>query len=357
MKVNRSTREFFKEACLDLMDVVGVRGTGVILKADGIEPKDPVLYGTISLPPGAVHKLADGLVERFKTRSNALIINDLSKDAAFGWLASSAQRLLAVPLQRDSQVLGCLFCFDKTGGDFDTVDAKLLTSIANESAIYLENAVLFQDARGLMMGLLHSLVSAVDAKDAYTCGHSERVALVAREIAISAGAPQQIIERTYMAGLLHDVGKIGVPEHVLQKPGKLTDEEFALMKQHPEIGAKILRDVRQLDEVLPGVLHHHERYDGMGYPAKLAGENIPLLGRIICLADCFDAMTSNRTYRRALPFEVALMEIRKGAGSQFDPALAEAFMRLGEPRLRELVSGHHERAGKLIEMHTTLRVA
>jgi HD-GYP domain-containing protein (c-di-GMP phosphodiesterase class II) len=357
MKVNRSANEFFKQACLDVMDVMGTKGMGVVLRAESLEARAPVLYGTTSLPPGAVHKLADQMIERLKRKNGAILINELSADAEFNWIAQHAQRLIVVPLQRENQVLGCLYCFDKQSGEFDTVDAKLLTSIANESAIYLENAILFQDVRGLMMGLLHSLVSAVDAKDAYTCGHSERVALMARELAVTAAVPSHIIERTYMAGLLHDVGKIGVPEAVLQKPGKLTDEEFTLMKQHPEIGGRILRDVKQLEDVLPGVLHHHERYDGRGYPAKLAGEAIPLLGRIICLADCFDAMTSNRTYRRALPFEVAMMEIQKGAGSQFDPALADAFIRIGEKRLRELTSGHHEQASKLIELHSTLRVA
>lgn len=357
MKVNRGPGEFFKQACLDVMDVVDVRGMGVVLRSDSLEHRDPVLYGQTSLPPGAVHKLADQLIDKLTARKAALVINDLSRDSTFSWIANHARGLLAVPLQRDEQVLGSLFCFDKQDGDFDSVDAKLLTSIANESAIYLQNAILFEDVRGLMMGLLHSLVSAVDAKDAYTCGHSERVALMARELAQMADIPAATVERVYMAGLLHDVGKIGVPEAVLQKPGKLTAEEFDLMKQHPEIGARILRDVRQLEDVIPGVMHHHERWDGRGYPSKLAAENIPLLGRIICLADCFDAMTSNRTYRRALPFEVAMMEIRSGAGSQFDPYLADAFIKIGEKRLRELTSGHHEQASRLIELHSSLRVA
>jgi putative nucleotidyltransferase with HDIG domain len=357
MKVNRSPGEFFKQVCLDLMDVIEVRGTGVMLRTESIEHREPVLYGSTSLPPGAVHRLSDQLVRHLETRKSAIVINNLSQDPAYSWISANAQQLLAVPLQRDEQVLGCLFAFDKSEGDFDSVDAKLLTSIANESAIYLQNAILFEDVRGLMMGLLHSMVSAVDAKDAYTCGHSERVALVARELAQIAGLPAATVERVYMAGLLHDVGKIGVPESVLQKPGKLTNEEFDLMKQHPEIGARILRDVKQLEDILPGVLHHHERWDGRGYPAKLVGENIPLMGRIICLADCFDAMTSNRTYRRALPFEVAMVEIRNGAGTQFDPALADAFIAIGEKRLRDLTAGHHEQASRLIAMHSSLRVA
>jgi len=143
-----------------------------------------------------------------------------------------------------------------------------------------------------------------------------------------------------MAGLLHDVGKIGVPEAVLQKAGRLTNEEFEQMKRHPGVGAKILADIKQVEDIIPGVLHHHERYDGKGYPAGLSGQEIPLMGRIICLADCFDAMTSNRTYRRALPLEVALCEIRRCSGTQFDPTLAESFLRIGADALRDLLSDH-----------------
>jgi putative nucleotidyltransferase with HDIG domain len=209
----------------------------------------------------------------------------------------------------------------------------------------------------LMMGLLHSLTSAVDAKDAYTCGHSERVALLSRHLAQQARLPEHDVERIYMAGLLHDVGKIGVPESVLQKTGRLTPEEFEAMKKHPAIGARILRDIKQIEDIIPGVLHHHERYDGKGYPAGLAGDSIPLMGRIICLADCFDAMTSNRTYRKALPLEVALTEIRRCSGTQFDPVLADAFLQIDVEQFRELLRNHQQEAKKLIELQQTLRSA
>jgi HD-GYP domain-containing protein (c-di-GMP phosphodiesterase class II) len=240
-------------------------------------------------------------------------------------------------MQRQDEMLGYYFAVDKLEGEFDSQDSKLLGSIANESAIFLENAMLYDDVHGLMMGLLHSLTSAVDAKDAYTLGHSERVAAVGRQLAVEAGMDEAFAERVYLAGLLHDVGKIGVPEAVLHKTGRLTPEEFEHMKKHPQIGARILADVKQVRDLIPGVLHHHERYDGNGYPHNLAGENIPLMGRLICLADCFDAMTSNRTYRKALPLEVALTEIRRCSGTQFDPKLTEAFLRIGAAKLRELV--------------------
>ena len=355
MKINRRSGDFFKQACCDVMEVMTMKGMGVALCADNVHAQEPVLYGALSLPPGKVHRLAEELMIILSHRKSPLLVNNLAKDKTLGWLAEHATQLLAVPLMRQEQVLGCLFGIDKQKGEFDTVDSKLLNSIANESAIYLENAMLFDDVRGLMMGLLHSLTSAVDAKDAYTCGHSERVALLSRSLAVEAGLNEQQVDRIYMAGLLHDVGKIGVPEAVLQKCGKLTAEEFEQIKKHPEIGARILKDIKQVEDIIPGVLHHHERYDGKGYPAGLAGDSIPLMGRIICLADCFDAMTSSRTYRKALPLEVALTEIRRCSGTQFDPVLSDAFLRLGIDDLRELIRDHQEQSKKMIEMQHMTR--
>lgn len=355
MRVNRRAADFFKQTCQDVLDVMNVRAIGVILSGDGNARPEPILYGPQSVPPATLGRLTLQLLPLVTERKNPLLVNLLESDKTLAWLADHATRLLAVPLQRQEQVLGVMFALDKQSGDFDSVDAKLLYSIANESAIYLENSMLFADVHGLMMGLLHSLTSAVDAKDAYTCGHSERVALLSRHLAMDLSLPDPEVEQIYMAGLLHDVGKIGVPESVLQKTGKLTPEEFESMKKHPEIGARILADVKQVKPLIPGVLHHHERYDGKGYPTGLAGNDIPLMGRIICLADCFDAMTSNRTYRKALPLEVALAEIRRCAGTQFDPALAEAFLRTGADALRELLRNHAEKSKKLLELQETLR--
>jgi HD-GYP domain-containing protein (c-di-GMP phosphodiesterase class II) len=339
------------------MQVISVKGMGVVVSNEKIK-QEPVLYGELSLPPGHVARLAEQLQGVLAEKKNCLLINNLAADKNFNWLGDYAHQLLAVPLQRRDQILGCLFALDKANGsEFDSVDSKLVTSISNESAIYLENAILFGDVHGLMMGLLHSLTSAVDAKDAYTCGHSERVALLSRHLAGLAQRPDNEIERIYMAGLLHDVGKIGVPESVLQKTGKLTPEEFDQMKKHPEIGARILSDVKQLEDIIPGVLYHHERYDGKGYPTGLAGKNIPLMGRIICLADSFDAMTSSRTYRKALPLEVALTEIRRCSGTQFDPELAESFLQIPPDQFRALLRDHQLQAKKLLELQETLRTA
>lgn len=350
MKINRRPSEFFKQACLDVLEVINVRGMGVALQNGTLRQFEPVLYGSMSLPPGKVHRLSMDLMSLLSERKNALLINDLRQGPALRWLAEYARQIIAVPLQRQDQILGCLFAIDKHSDDFDSVDGKLLNSIANESAIYLENAVLFEDVHDLMMGLIHSLTSAVDAKDTYTCGHSERVALLTRQLAREMKLPEATVERFYMAGLLHDVGKIGVPERVLQKEGKLTDDEFALIKKHPEIGARILGDVKQIEDIIPGVLHHHERWDGRGYPYGLSGKGIPLMGRVLCLADSFDAMTSNRTYRKALPLEVAIAEIQRSAGTQFDPELAEVFINIGAERFLRLLHDHEQNSNPLVDL-------
>ncbi len=175
-----------------------------------------------------------------------------------------------------------------------------------------------------------ALAEAVDAKDAYTRGHSERVGVYASKIAREMGFTKEFIERVYIAGLLHDVGKIGIRDAVITKPGKLTAEEYEEIKQHPAIGAKILEPVDFLADIAPCVRHHHEWYDGstLGYPDRLRADAIPLPSRIILVADTVEAMTSDRPYRKALSIDCVISELNKFSGSQFDPACAEAFLRL-----------------------------
>ncbi len=352
MKVNHGPEAFFAQACTQVMTVIGVRAMGFALDLDYPGRPAPALYGELQLSPELLERLSSELLRALRGRNGPLLVNDLRAAAGpFTWLGADAsvRNLLAVPLHREQKLFGCLLALDKREGDFDSVDSKLVHSIANESAIYLENARLFDDVHGLMMGLLHSLTSAVDAKDTYTCGHSERVALLSRHLAREAGLSDEEVEQVYMSGLLHDVGKIGVPEAVLQKAGRLTDEEFGQMKKHPQVGARILQDVPQVRAIIPGVLHHHERWDGSGYPFNLAAEAIPLMGRIICLADSFDAMTSTRTYRAARPFEAALAEIGACAGKHFDPTLAAAFLRTSADGYAELLCDHQNKSRKLLQ--------
>ena len=174
----------------------------------------------------------------------------------------------------------------------------------------------------LSIHIVQTIAEAIDAKDAYTKGHSSRVAEYSREIAKRAGYSFEMQEEIYIMGLLHDVGKIGVPDAVINKPGKLTDEEYATIKTHPVRGDKILRNIEEMPKLAIGARWHHERYDGKGYPDGLSGEDIPEEARIIAVADAYDAMTSNRSYRGVIPQEVVRSELEKGSGTQFDPRFA-----------------------------------
>jgi HD-GYP domain-containing protein (c-di-GMP phosphodiesterase class II) len=209
--------------------------------------------------------------------------------------------------------------------EFGTYEAGLATTAASALATYARNSSLFNDYKELLTGTIRSLVNAIDAKDSYTCGHSDRVALLARRLAAAINFDSQQCHRIYMSGLLHDVGKIGVPDEVLNKAGKLTEVEFDQIKQHPVIGHEILRHVKNLSYVLPGVLHHHESIDGRGYPHGLKGDDIPLEARIIAVADAYDAMTSDRAYRAGMPTEKAEAILREGAGQQWDARIIAAF--------------------------------
>ena len=204
----------------------------------------------------------------------------------------------------------------------------LLDLIRLQSDLHAEVERKTKEIEGLSLHVVHTLADAIDAKDAYTKGHSGRVAEYAREIAKRAGFTTERQEEIYMMGLLHDVGKIGVPDAVINKPGKLTDEEFEKIKTHPGRGAKILQNIEEMPKLAVGARWHHERFDGRGYPDKLSGEDIPEEARIIAVADAYDAMTSNRSYRKVIPQEVVEGELEKGSGTQFDPRFAAIMLEI-----------------------------
>lgn len=256
--------------------------------------------------------------------------------------AHDPRQLLIQPVVREGIVVAAIIAGDKQGEDKEvsSTDIKLLETAAAFLTILLDNAILYDEQQLMFVGTLEALTSSIDAKDPYTRGHSERVAGLSAALAEAHGLSEEQVERVRLAGIVHDVGKIGVPEAVLCKTGRLTDEEFDLIRQHPEIGFQILRDIPQFEDLLPGVLSHHERFDGSGYPHKLRGHDIPLMARIIGLVDAFDAMSSNRTYRAAMPRDRVYEELAENAGSQFDPDLVESFRRVDLARYDELVERH-----------------
>jgi HD-GYP domain-containing protein (c-di-GMP phosphodiesterase class II) len=250
-------------------------------------------------------------------------------------------QVFVMPLLRGGRVIGVVAAGDKCGEDpqISTFDTGLVEAAASQISPFLETTALYAEQHAMFMGTLSALTSAIDAKDKYTCGHSGRVAFLAAALAQMIGLEGDVVERVHIAGLVHDVGKIGVPEAVLCKAARLTDDEFNLVKEHPAIGNRILCGIPALKDVLPGVMHHHERWDGRGYPAGLKGDQIPLFARLIGIADTFDAMSSSRSYRAAMPRDKVLEEIRRCAGTQFDPELVGPFLKINLDEYDRMLSG------------------
>lgn len=202
-------------------------------------------------------------------------------------------------------------------------EQKLLYALGSQAAIFIENARLERDVRSMFLNIIVSMAGAVDAKDAYTHGHSLRVARVSLIVGQALELPREEMEPLLLSAILHDVGKIAIPDNILKKPERLDREEFEIMKTHAAAGARLLQHIPALGNVIPGILHHHEYWNGSGYPHGLSGDDIPLQGRIIHIGDAFDAMTTDRVYRRKVSVKGAMKEIEKFAGVQFDPNLAK----------------------------------
>lgn len=204
------------------------------------------------------------------------------------------------------------------------------------SKLKQENDQLIMDLKDLFAGTINAIIEALDAKDSFTLGRSRRVTFLALKMVRHFDVAMEEYGKLELAGLLHDIGMIGVPEDVLYKPGKLTDEEFAQIKQHVDHGVKILRDIKQLNSVVEIIKYHHERFDGSGYPYGKKGEDIPLNARIIAVADAYDSMISNRSYRQGLSHEEAIQRIEEQSGKQFDPKVVEVFLKIIPEILEEI---------------------
>jgi HD-GYP domain-containing protein (c-di-GMP phosphodiesterase class II) len=254
------------------------------------------------------------------------------------------ESMLLVPVARSQQEFGWLLLLNRSGeashlianhdilglDEFGTEEAGMAEAAASMLAAHARNVQLLEERENLMISMIQTLLRTLETRDEYTCGHSDRVARISQMLASQMGVPESECEEIYRAGLLHDIGKVGVPDQVLSKPGRLTEEEFDLIKQHPMIGYRILKDLRAFEFVLPGVRWHHERQDGRGYPDGLTGDEIPLMARVMAVADGFDAMTSNRPYRDGMPFEKAESIMREGAGTQWDADVVAAYLKIND---------------------------
>ncbi len=244
--------------------------------------------------------------------------------------------LAAVPLRVRGRLIGVIAAVSLTASHrFDEGQRKLLAMVGSRAAAAIENARLYEDLKATFNQTIQGLARAIDKMDRYTAGHSDRVAIYAEILARRVQLPPDVVEVVRQAALMHDIGKIGCVMN-LNKPGKLSQEEYEIFKKHPGFGRDILEPIRFLNPIIPGVHLHHERWDGRGYPLGLKGDHIPMIARIISVADTYDAMTSDRSYRKALPHDVATGEIERCSGTQFDPYCANEFLTVIEDHRDEL---------------------
>jgi len=252
------------------------------------------------------------------------------------------QAVVCIPNYYRDELMGVVFLGEKKDGKrFSAKEIDFFIAVGSDVAMAIRNAQLFSELQSeldkkyrLFIHTTVALAAAIDAKDHYTHGHTARVTNLSLEIAKKLGQKdkklidEKFLERLHISGLLHDIGKIGVPESILNKEGPLTDEERKKMREHPLVGAAILQPIKELEDSILGVKYHHENYDGSGYPEGLKGEQIPLIASIISVADTFDAMTTDRPYRRGLSKQEAVEEIKRVSGRQFDSLIADALIEL-----------------------------
>ena len=319
--------------------------TGVLTQVSGIKESDWVLI--VQKPLAAAFAAVDRMIWNLVAASVLLVgVSFLGAFAAARWVSRPIQRLTetaheiaAGNFEGRVDLQGLSFEFADLAEDFNQMSGHIGRYVQQ-----LRQAA--QVNRDLFIGSLRSFVAAIDAKDPYTRGHSERVAAVSRVIARSLGLAEDVQHKIWIGALLHDVGKIGVEDQVLRKAGKLSDEEFEQMKAHTVIGAEIMSQIEQLREMVPAIRSHHEAWNGRGYPDGLKGEQIPLYARIVGVADTFDAITTNRPYQKAYSLQFAVETITRLTGSRFDAKIVTAFLRAfeaGDVRAAcEAVGGRYE---------------
>ncbi len=240
---------------------------------------------------------------------------------------TSNNTFVLVPLIARDKTIGLLeVIIDAPEGAITRRDMSLLTILSKQAALAIENVKMYEAMKKDQVSIIRALASTVDAKDHYTLGHSQKVSEYSHMIAEELKLPERDREAVKYAGLLHDIGKIALSDEIIKKPSRLTENEFEMVRKHPIVGAKIIKEIDSLAPIVPIVLHHHERFDGKGYPDGLSGEQIPIGARIVFLADAYDTMVSARAYRDMIPPELAISELRKNAGTQFDPKVVDAFI-------------------------------
>lgn len=308
-----------------------------IISAKGL-PKDIVKNTKMSISEGIAGKVA--------RNGSAIYCEDIEKDVRFmrsSRLKYPTKAFVSVPLKVKEKVIGVINvnCRNECR-KFNSRDIKIISIIADQAAVAIGNIQLYSDIKEMYLGTIQTLAEAIDAKDSYTRGHAERVTMYAVEIAREMQLSRQLIKNIEFASLIHDIGKIGVKDCVLTKPGKLSESEYEEIKQHPQTGEQILAPIEFLTNIAPLILYHHEQYNGAGYPEGIRGEEIPVGARIINVADAFEAMISERPYSKGMTVEEAIEELKDGAGTQFDPDVVDAFIRVLKRKENKEIYGYYK---------------
>lgn len=264
-----------------------------------------------------------------------LIVDDVQKDVRFYREADeksgfTTHNMICVPVEAKKNLIGVLQVINKRTGGFTTEDLVLMVTFSHQVAIAVENARLHEEMKETFFDIVQALAETIEMRDPYTGGHTRRVMEYSLAIGDLMGLSETDMTKLRLASILHDIGKVGVRDEVLLKPGSLTKEEFQQMMKHSQYGADIVSRIRKLRDIIPGVKYHHEKCDGSGYPEGLQGDAIPVIARIIAVADAFDAMTSDRPYRKGLSHEIAFGELNRNAGKQFDSDIVRAFSEVYE---------------------------
>jgi putative nucleotidyltransferase with HDIG domain len=330
-------REALADVALEtILDVTAADRAALVLTREGTSAGEAdVAAVRLRNPEQRSFTLSRTLVADTILKGVSTFARDASADARFASgqsvIGQGIRSVMCVPLRTTDEILGALYVDSQSGpGRFSEEDLELLAAIGNHTGVALHRVRLLGELERLLLDTVRAIAATIDAKDGYTHRHSERVATLASRIAAELGLGAEQQQLAELSALLHDVGKIAVPDSILNKPGRLTIEEFAEMRKHPVHGARILANIKSplVSAVLPGVQYHHEKWDGSGYPDGLSGDGIPLLGRLLGVADFLDALTSARAYHPAMSLDEGVKLVAEGAGVHFDPEIADAVVRL-----------------------------
>lgn len=319
-----------------VLDVTGGARAAILIRNKASGAVDMVTVRTTDGQASGEVTLSRSVVNDVLERGISAFTDDALADERYGGGESIVRQrirsVMCAPMRTTDEILGVLYVDSQMAREFSEAELELLAAIGNQAGIALHRARLMAEVERLFLDVMKAIASIIDAKDGYTHKHSERVAAFGVRLARHLGFDADRCAVVELSGLLHDVGKIGVPDAILNKAGKLTDAEFKEIRLHPLHGARILSNIQsqKIVDLLPGVKYHHERWDGAGYPEGLKGEAIPLLGRVLGVADVLDALTSDRSYRKGSPLEEALQMVKDLDGKAFDPAVVKAAVELHE---------------------------